>query len=274
MHSKVSDRYLKVLGVPFLRPTKETLQSLVKAQQQNVPYENVSKLIWLGSGRIGIPSYEEFVSHLESHRFGGTCFIQNGYFSRLLTELGFEAYIVASDTEKEKNTHAAIRVKVGDEQFIIDLGLFSTFSGIFPLIPGNVVELDIPSMLYRFTALPEHLSYRIEVFRNGKLSRSHRSNGRPRDLDFFSEVIKSTFLKDAIFMKTIVTHLVFEGGPAALWGKVLYITKGSNIERYEFKNVDEIALAYQKHFNLPKYPIREAIEILQNQNGVNLFHGA
>lgn len=257
----------------FNKPDKETLQILVKAQQQKVPYENVSKLIFLRSGRIGIPTYEEFVFNLENYRFGGTCFVQNGYFSQLLNDLGFEAYIVASDTDKEKNAHAAIRVKFNEEQFIIDLGLFSTFSGIFPLIPGTVVELDIRSMLYRFTALPENLSYQIDIFRNGNLSRSHRSNGKPHNLESFSEVIKATFKKDAIFMKTIVTHLVFDQGPAALWGKVMYVTKGKNIERFEFKNLDELVEVYQTQFNLPKYPIRDAVEILQKQNGVNLFHG-
>ncbi len=245
----------------------------MKAQQRAVPYENVSKLMLLGSGRIGIPTFEEFIFNLEKYRFGGTCYVQNGHFSRLLSELGFEAYLVASNSDKVENTHAAVRVKVGSEQFIIDLGLFSTFSGIFPLIPGNVVELDIPSMKYRFTALPEELSYKIEVFRNGNLSRSHRSNGIPCALESFNEVIKSTFKKDAIFMKTIVTHLVFEEGPAALWGKVLYVTKGSKIEKFEFKNIDELVLAYQNQFNLSKYPVRQAVEILQKQIGVNLFHG-
>jgi hypothetical protein len=52
----------------------------------------------------------------------------------------------------------------------------------------------------------------------------------------------------------------------------MYVADGSeNGRRYEFANSDEVADAYQNYFHLPRYPVSQALAILAEAYGVDIF---
>jgi N-hydroxyarylamine O-acetyltransferase len=219
--SQLIEKYLKILGLQRQGPDLLFLRKLVEAQLQQVPYENISKLLRLANGGPSLPSFEEFVLNLEKFNFGGTCYVQNGYFVELLRGLEFQADLISTDADNRQQAHAATRVRIDDENYAIDLGMFSTFSGPFHISAGNVVESKHGRMSYRFEAFNNE-NYQMQTFRNGVLERTHRSDPQPRNLAFFSPAIQASFEKDAIFMKTIATHRVVpDHGPVMLWGYAL-----------------------------------------------------
>ena len=194
----LSRKYLKILGLVEQRPTADYLKQLIRAQQIHVPYENISKLLRRAENNFTIPDFVEFLNNLTEFNFGGTCYVQNGYFCHLLRHLGFQAQLVSattagrtsrdatqgSNTHEAPVSHTAIRVSFENDNYIVDLGLFSTFTGPFLLKPGHVVEAQTRNQRDRFEAI-DQLSFKTQHFRNEELSRTHVSQPEPRELIFF-----------------------------------------------------------------------------------------
>ena len=72
-------------------------------------------------------------------------------------------------------------------------------------------------------------------------------------------------------MTTIATHRVFDSGAVLLWGRMGVIDTNGHIEHSEFANPSEMAAFYSKKLLLPRFPVRRAIEILRDLNGIEIF---
>ena len=78
--SGLFDKYLELLGIEATDPTYEFLCKLVKAHLIQVPFENISKLLFKKQGMNYIPTLQTFLDGIGKHNFGGTCYTNNYYF--------------------------------------------------------------------------------------------------------------------------------------------------------------------------------------------------
>ncbi|MBD3872676.1 MAG: arylamine N-acetyltransferase, partial [Acidobacteria bacterium] len=89
--AKTFERYLSILGIEAAPPGLDHLHRLVSAQLTRVPFENISKLFLKKTqGASYIPSLEQHLDGIERFSFGGTCYANNPYFSKLLRHLGYD----------------------------------------------------------------------------------------------------------------------------------------------------------------------------------------
>ena len=124
------ERVLAALG--FSRrpePTIEALRGLYGAWCQNVPFDNIRKLIYLRAGHGGPLPGSTATDFLEAWlRFGtgGTCWAGAGAFQSLLAALGFDAVrgigtmLVAPDLPPN---HGTVVVNLGAERYLVDCSI-------------------------------------------------------------------------------------------------------------------------------------------------------
>lgn len=127
-------RYLRILGVERTRPSPDALGRLVRAQLCRVPFENVSKLYYRRQGcRHELPGLELFLDGIERCHFGGTCYLNNFHFFRLLRALGYEAALCGADMASGPDVHMAIRIRLGGRERLVDVGYAAPFYEPIPL---------------------------------------------------------------------------------------------------------------------------------------------
>jgi N-hydroxyarylamine O-acetyltransferase len=108
------------------RADLETLRALHALHPAAIPFEAVDVL--LGRGVDLAP--EAVDAKLIAARRGGYCFEQNGLFRRVLTALGFEVegliarvlWMRPPDGSKPGLSHMALRVQIGGEPWLVDVG--------------------------------------------------------------------------------------------------------------------------------------------------------
>jgi arylamine N-acetyltransferase len=264
------DRYLELLHIQREAPSLDYLSRLVQAQLRYIPYENISKILRLKAGRPGIPSFEEFIELHQDLGYGGTCYVQNGYFVGLLNNLGFEAEILGVGKDVESATHPTCRVSVGEKKYIVDLGNFSAFAGPFSLEPGTVVEAQVGEWLNRYLAGPD-ATHEMSISRDGKPGRSWRSHSLAREFSFFEPAMLKTFSKDTLFMSTIACYRVFNGNPVYQWGPTLVDASGSELKKTKLADIEDLERIYAHTLKAPKFQVREAVEFLRDHFGVDIF---
>lgn len=105
-------------------PTLETLNGLVHAHVETIPFENLDVL--LGRPIQLEPSALE--TKLVQARRGGYCFEQNGLLLEVLAQLGFEARPLSARVRMGKTrdviparTHLCVRVEL-DHSWLVDVG--------------------------------------------------------------------------------------------------------------------------------------------------------
>ena len=121
------DRVLAAWGVTEPpSPSIEYLDRLHEAYLENVPFENVTKL--LKAARVNGPEaalrqpVEFWKDHLR-HRSGGTCFAATYAYRFLLRYLGFPSRLLFCHLPAEEpQAHSALWVELGGRDLLIDVG--------------------------------------------------------------------------------------------------------------------------------------------------------
>lgn len=105
--------------------TLETLRELHRLHAEAIPFENLDPLL-KRPVNLDLPSLEQ---KLVSERRGGYCFEQNGLFAAVLEAIGFRitrlgARVVygQSPDASTARTHMLLRVDIGDESHLADVG--------------------------------------------------------------------------------------------------------------------------------------------------------
>ena len=121
------DAYFERIGYSGpVEPTLETLRALQALHPAAIPFENLDVL--MGEG-VDLDPVNIDSKLIRSQR-GGYCFEQNNLFERVLTALGFETegvigrvvWMAASDAPIPPRTHRAIKVMLGGETWLADVG--------------------------------------------------------------------------------------------------------------------------------------------------------
>jgi arylamine N-acetyltransferase len=124
------EQVLARLGFPQRpEPTFENLRRIYAAWCQNVPFDNVRKLIHLRDGNSGPFPGSTAVDFLEAwlrHGTGGTCWAGSGACHALLESLGFHADRGLGTMMAAPNlppNHGTVRVRFGGEHFLTDCSM-------------------------------------------------------------------------------------------------------------------------------------------------------
>lgn len=112
-----------------VEPTVETLNALQKAHLLSVPFENLS----IHAGEPIVLNEEALFDKIVWRRRGGFCYEVNGLFAGLLRELGFHVEMLSARVARADGSlgpefdHLALLVKIGENNFLADVGFGDSF---------------------------------------------------------------------------------------------------------------------------------------------------
>lgn len=119
-----SRAYLKRIGYSgSLDANLETLEALVWAHLQRVPFENFDVHL----GREIKLDAESLFSKIVRRKRGGYCYELNGLFALLLRDLGFQVDLLSARVYRQGKSgqqfdHMALRVHIDGRQYLADVG--------------------------------------------------------------------------------------------------------------------------------------------------------
>jgi N-hydroxyarylamine O-acetyltransferase len=122
------DAYFARIGYRGSRaPTLETLNEIVRAHVQTIPFENIDVVL----GKPIELAIERIVHKLVHERRGGYCFEQNTLLLHVLTELGYRVKPLSARVRYQRprdytpaRTHLLVRVEL-DQSYLADVGVGS-----------------------------------------------------------------------------------------------------------------------------------------------------
>jgi N-hydroxyarylamine O-acetyltransferase len=119
-----SHAYLKRIGYAGSPGANlETLEALVWAHLQSVPFENFDVHL----GREVKLDAESLYSKIVRRKRGGFCYELNGLFALLLRDLGFQVDLLSARVYRQGKSgqqfdHLALRVHIGGREYLVDVG--------------------------------------------------------------------------------------------------------------------------------------------------------
>lgn len=146
----------------------ETLTKLMQKQLYTVPFENGD--VWHGKIVSLVPG--EIVEKIVKRHRGGYCYELNGLFCMALEAIGIPYTMLAARprynyTERRPKTHMVLRVDIGAEFFLCDLG----FGGYGLREPVNITRLPVETEQgpdrFRVSRMND-LEYLLQVELEGK----------------------------------------------------------------------------------------------------------
>ncbi|MCF6136640.1 arylamine N-acetyltransferase [Pseudalkalibacillus berkeleyi] len=269
-----ADRYLERLGLEQELPTRLFLEKFCRAHLNAVPFENISKLMYLRDYKINkfhIPPIDVYVENMFRYDFGGTCYTNNSHALKLLKTLGYEGYHVELG-----KSHIGIMIELDGERLYLDFGSASPFFKPvnFEKDTNNLTAYDIEEI----RILPDSDNkgtYRFIRYRDGKVVKDDWDFNPDHKMTFeaFEPTITKSNQPGAFFLSHLRCHHY-----QISQNRTLSLVNNTFSIRYENGEVDERILQSEKEitevlqdeYQLPKLPVVEAIRVLESL-GVDLF---
>lgn len=269
-------QYLNYIQVPVQEPSYDYLKRISTAHLNRIPFENVSTLLnfkeYHKRGRFQ-QDEKKFVEQLFQHHMGGTCYVINSSLNQLLNQLGFHSRYALLG-----GGHVALLVRLPDEQeeMYVDCGNgapffepvrletdhdnVSQFGGIeVRLRPGDepgaytyyryVDGKKLTELVWTFDT---KITYQFDDFQQA-IANYYKPNG-----------LFTSFLRCQIWQLDQQRSLSLVNNVLSIRDSRGEVEKRILTDRYEVREV------INHEFNLPKLPVEEAIEVLQ-ELGVDLF---
>jgi len=222
-----------------LQPTLKVLQNLQSAHLFQVPFENLDVHLQ----RPIVLDVDRFYTKIVEQNRGGFCYELNGLFYELLVSLGFAAYRISCrvfNAEKGYGAdfdHLAILVKIGETQYLTDVGF-----GDFTMQPLAFVlgkKQEDPNGIFVFDNDKEGF-FRVQKKMETTWSPQYIFQNKAKTLLDFSAMCDyhqnnpaSHFTQKRLISKPI------EEGRITLTGNILKIRKGKKLEERKIKNKEE-----------------------------------
>lgn len=256
---RLFDSYLELLGLAPQPPTFDFLCRLVRAHLDRIPFENLSKLLYLRrDGRRSVPDLDVYLSGARDFHFGGTCYSNNPYLCRLLKHLGFQAELNGCDMQNP-DVHIVIRVKLDGHEYLVDVGYAAPF--LDPMPADAVSEYEIEFGISRYVLRPRDAEgcSRLDLYRNGELSHGYTVNPIYREHRFFAPAISDSYRQSATFMNALLLTRYSPDHSVVIHNYTLteFNRKKSTLAR--LKNNSEVGAAIERHFGIPLGLVEEAL---------------
>ena len=224
--------YLKRIG--FREEPKAdlaTLQSLMRHQLYSVPFENGD--VWHGKIVSLVP--EEIVEKIVHKGRGGYCYELNGLFCMALEAIGIPYKMLAARprynyTERRPKTHMVLRVDIGAEFYLCDLG----FGGYGLREPVNITRLPVEAEQgpdrFRVSRMND-LEYLLQVWLDGKWTDLYSFDLIPQEwIDYTLPNYFNSTSPDTIFTKKKLAILQNPTGRKFLIDNELKILSPNGVE--------------------------------------------
>jgi N-hydroxyarylamine O-acetyltransferase len=264
-------RYLQRLEQPVEAPSYAYLSRLMTAHLKRFAFENISKLYYykhVAETGWYIPPIEAYVENMHTLDVGGTCFTNNSNFVQLLQQLGFDAYLVGFSM-----AHMGIIVRLPEGRFYVDVGVGSPFF--------EPVDFEAePKVIYCGTGIhflqkeTEPGIYHFHHYNMGNnVLQWEFAPDVPKTFDQFAESIEKQNTPGTMFMSMLRCQLwqphkkrnvMLSNSSLTIRGEDLSETKR------KLQSIEEIEAVLADVFELPRLPVREAIETLYSL-GVDIF---
>ena len=221
------EAYLARIGLSgaSVRPDLDSLNTLLRAQIEHVPFENIDVLYEQRTPDLGV---QALFDKIVTRRRGGYCFELNGLFHTLLTALGFAVYPVAVRIQMGKQelfptTHRGEIVMLDGRKYYCDVG----FGAIaFP----TAIPLDGSETPEGFRVAPDGAYLAVEQRRDGEWSLLMRFEDRPTDvLDFVMPNFYTSQNPAGLFRQVLSVALMRGGVRKQLAGDTLREYEGKTV---------------------------------------------
>lgn len=259
MPADALDRYRALLGVDAGSPSLGHLRRLVGAQLRRVPFENISKL-WrqkrYGSGVF--PSLADHLDGIEHHHFGGTCYANNWYFSKLLIHLGYDVRFCGA-AMANPDVHTVLMVRIDGRELLVDVGYSAPFFEPVPRDLDRDFEIPWGGRRYVFRPPDERGNTRLDMYRSGTLTHGYLASPEPRDIDHFADIVADSYRSDVCFMNALVVERFFVGRSLRLHNLELTLATPESSVVIELVDGDP-AEVVERRFGIAASIVREAID--------------
>jgi len=256
-------RYLTLLGIPKREPSLESLKGIVYAHVTKVPFENISKLYrWRISEVRELVDCSQYLDGIEQYHFGGTCYTNNYYLCQLLIALGYDVLLCGADMSKP-DVHIVSIVRIDEREYIVDVGYAAPFFEPLPRDLSSEFEIALGNDRYVLSPKDPTGRSRLTLCRNGEPKHGYLVNPRSRRIEDFQEIIADSFKPSATFMNAVLL-VKFGAGYSIVLHNMTYIeSRGTSSRRMDLKSTDELVKAIEKHFFIPSFISRIALDGLR-----------
>jgi arylamine N-acetyltransferase len=256
------DRYLNLLGVPRRLPTMAALFELVKAHALRIPFENISKLHYLRRQDLRhIPDVEQYLDGIAQHNLGGTCYSNSYYLHRLLAHLGYDPMLCGADMVTPDG-HMVNMVAVEGREFLIDVGYAAPF--LEPLPRDLDVDVEIVLGRDRYVLRPKDTSgcTRMDLYRDGELIHGYTAKPIARDITFFTDIIRRSFLPCATFMNSLLAVRLIDNSSIAIYNLSVIESAGASYRIRELADRSELSAEVERQFGIPHDIVVDAVSMI------------
>ena len=261
MDSYNFERYLKILRIRAEEPDLNTLSSIIKAHLMRIPFENISKLYYLKKFNLKfIPSFNQFLAGVEKYNLGGTCYATNYYLHELLNFLGYSVHLCGADM-KNPDVHVANVIKIGDKEFIVDVGYSAPFLETMPRDLDSDFRINAENNeYYILSPRDEKGQSKLSFFRNNEYRGNYTLKPEPRRISEFKQPIKNSFNSDATFMNSVLITKFGLHYFLKLHNLQFIEYNGNKIESFQISNKDELSKIIESKFHIPSIISNTALD--------------
>ncbi|MBY0120532.1 arylamine N-acetyltransferase [Bacillus sp. S/N-304-OC-R1] len=214
--------YLKRLDIESEEPTLDYLSKLQRKHLEKIPFENLDVTRKV---KIELDTNQFYEKIIGRHR-GGYCYELNGLFQRLLTDLGFQSYLISCTVNKptgwaKPNTHAAIMVLL-DQPYLVDVGFGDSVRQ--PIGLTGEIRTDV-SGSYRIIKKEDEMYY-LQRHEDQEWKHLYRFENLPKQiLDFTEGCIYNQTSPDSTFTHGDIVTIATQTGRITLNGLSVTETK-------------------------------------------------
>lgn len=247
-------KYLERIGIEKrnIDPDLKNLNLLQKQHLLNIPFENLD-IHWK---RPIILDTNNFYQKIIAAKRGGFCYELNGLFNELLKEIGFQTKIISARVSKGNNDfgeeydHLAILAKIGDEEFLVDVG-FGDFSAEPLKFILNVEQIDENGTFL----IRKYTDEYFEVVKkdDNKWKSEFMFKNISRDLAEFTEMCNfHQTSPDSHFMKRKGCSLMLKNGRKTLVDNKFILTLNQVKTEFELNSEEEFNQILEREFGIEK----------------------
>lgn len=254
------EHYLKILQLSKRNPDVEFLEELVLSHMINIPFENISKLLYRKTEQVNhLLPFNQYIAGIIQFHFGGTCYTNNYFFHQLLDYLGFNVKLCGADMNAP-DVHLVIIVKIDETEFLVDVGYAAPF--IRPIPCDFMADYVIRSGNNKYVLRPKEDSgrQRLIYYRNDAIHHGYFINPEPRNITEFSEIISNSFLPEATFMNSILLTK-YDGKTFFTVNNMTYTEDtGKETVTKKLSSQTELLHTIQQIFRIPTHLVKVALE--------------
>ena len=255
MNQPVPDvgRYLQRLGMDAAPAADlEGLNALIWAHQTHVPFEDLNTSLLGRPVSLEIPAlYQKVVEE----RRGGYCFELNALFTRLLQDLGFDAWQVFCRVVRGRDflppcLHEGIAVSIQDKMYFCDTGFGGPMPGGALLIEDGWTG-EIRGEVFRIDRFDEHWWTVSRRTSGGAWEKVLQFNTFPQiPQEFLTMNFKCANDPESLFVSQVLVNLRTEDGALSITGDQFTRRQGGEVSTQTLEDAAALERALKQWFGM------------------------